>query len=67
MPVVRLLIGVVTGVGLAALIINTIVTGRDIPAGLLTLLTTIIGAIFGVEALQQRGRKRESDDDDHEL
>lgn len=63
MPIVRLLIGVVTGVGLAALIVNTIVTGRDIPAGLLTLLTTIIGAIFGVEALNQR-RDRNQDRDD---
>lgn len=58
MPVVRLALGVVTAIGLAALVVNTIVTGRDIPAGLLTLLTSIVGAVFGLEAVERRkGRK----------
>lgn len=55
-PLVRLLIGLVAAVGLAALITNTILTGRDIPAGLTTVLLSIIGAIYGVDALKSRGR-----------
>jgi hypothetical protein len=54
MPLVRVLLGLVTAVGLAALILNTILTGRDVPAGLLTLLTSIVGAVFGLEAVNRR-------------
>lgn len=54
MPVVRLALGIVTAIGLAALVVNTILTGRDIPSGLLTLMTSIVGAVFGLEAVNRR-------------
>lgn len=59
MSFVRILIGLVAAVGLAALITNTIATGRDIPAGLLTLLMSVVGAVYGIEAVSSR---REKDD-----
>lgn len=55
-PLVRLLIGLVAAIGLAALIINTLITGRDVPTGILTLLLSIIGAVYGVDALKTRGK-----------
>lgn len=58
MGAVRVLIGIVTGVGIAGLILNTILTGRDVPAGLLALLMSIVGAVYGVEALDRRKMKR---------
>ncbi len=59
MPLVRLALGAVTAIGVAALVANTIITGRDIPAGLLTLLTSIVGAVFGLEAVERRKGPRD--------
>ena len=61
MPIVRALIGLIAAVGIGFLIANAIMTGRDIPGGLLGLLTFIVGAVFGVEAIR-RGKGPHDDD-----
>lgn len=59
MPLVRALIGLTASAGLAALIANTIITGNDIPTGVVTVLMGTIGAVFGLEAV---GKRKGGDD-----
>ena len=45
----QILIVVIAGAALAVLVVNFIVTGRDIPGGLLSLLGTIFAAMFATD------------------
>ena len=65
MPAIRVLLAGITAFSVPVFVLNAILTGRDIPSGILTLVMFILGAIYGVDAVQHRwGRKGGGKDDD---
>lgn len=62
MKTVRIVIAVIASVGLASLLINFLITGNDIPAGILYMLSIIFGAVFTPEAIEAVKRTGGSSD-----
>jgi small neutral amino acid transporter SnatA (MarC family) len=61
-------IAIIAAAAFAVLVVNFILTGRDVPAGLLSLIGGIFGAIFAVDAITKRThaeaeRRKEEDRD----
>jgi hypothetical protein len=49
----QILVIVVAGISVGVLVVNFIVTGRDVPGGLLSLLGTILGAVFATDTINK--------------
>lgn len=54
---VQIIIALTAAAALIVLTINFLITGRDVPAGLLSLLGGIFGAVFAVDAITRRAAK----------
>lgn len=54
---VQVVIALIAAVALIILVFNFVVTGRDVPTGLLSLLGGIFGAVFAVDAITRRDTK----------
>jgi hypothetical protein len=47
----QIAIGLIAAGALVALVANFVLTGRDVPNGILMLLSSIFGAVFAVDAV----------------
>jgi hypothetical protein len=49
----QILIIVIAAVSIGVLVANFVITGRDVPGGLLSLLGTIVGAVFATDTINK--------------